>query len=158
MLHELLLALFGIPGGLFLETEGDFRVNPKLKGTLLSPAEVELLDRIVILGYYSKRIQSFISKYGGISTKLALQIAYSGQQPDDGEINRSNEVMSANQEGDNNSEVAANQEDSNEEIAGVYIKAFCQGVSEIVNVYKEHLLLIEHEYLRDRSLTIPQVQ
>lgn len=45
--------------------------------------------------------------------------------------------------------------ESNEEVLGVYIKAFCQGVSEISNVYKEHLLAIEHEYLRDRSLTIP---
>lgn len=44
------------------------------------------------------------------------------------------------------------------EMNGVYVKAFCQGVSEILNVYKEHLLAIEHEYLLDRSLTIPQVQ
>ena len=47
------------------------------------------------------------------------------------------------------------QAESNEKVQGVYIKAFCQGVSEISNVYKEHLLAIEHEYLCDRSLTIP---
>lgn len=41
---------------------------------------------------------------------------------------------------------------------GVYVKAFCSGVSEIINVYKEHLLAIEHEYLKDRSLTIPMLQ
>jgi hypothetical protein len=41
-----------------------------------------------------------------------------------------------------------------EELAGVYIKAFCSGVNEVLTVYKEHLLLIEHEYLKDRSLTI----
>ena len=56
MLHELLLALFGIPGGLFLETDARFIVNPKLEGTLLSPAEVELLNRIVILGFFSKKV------------------------------------------------------------------------------------------------------
>jgi len=100
MLHELLLALFGVPGGLFLETEDRFMVNPSLVGTLLSPAEVELLNRIVILGYYSKSIQSFITQYGGISTKLALQIAYSGQQPEEGDVNRSNEVMSNNEDAD----------------------------------------------------------
>ena len=72
------MALFGIPGGLFLETDTRFIVNPKLEGTLLSPAEVELLNRIVILGFFSKKVQGFIGKYGGISTKLALQIAYSG--------------------------------------------------------------------------------
>lgn len=37
---------------------------------------------------------------------------------------------------------------------GVYIKAFCSGVNEILTVYKQHLLAIEHEFIRDRSLTI----
>lgn len=51
-------------------------------------------------------------------------------------------------------------EDLDEEpaIVGVYVKAFCSGVNEILNVYKEHLLAIEHEYLKDRSLTIPMLQ
>jgi hypothetical protein len=58
MLHELLLALLGTPGGIFLESEdrGGFIVNPKLEGTLLSPAEVEMLNRIVILGSHCRRI------------------------------------------------------------------------------------------------------
>ena len=83
-----------------MEAEDRFIVNPKLVGSLLSPAEVELLNRIVIIGFYSKRIQNFIERYGGISTKLALQIAYSGQNPDHGEeaANRSNEAMSNNGE------------------------------------------------------------
>ena len=42
--------------------------------------------------------------------------------------------------------------------SGVYIKAFCSGVNEILTVYKQHLLAIEHEYLKDRSLTIPSLQ
>jgi len=44
--------------------------------------------------------------------------------------------------------------EDNQALMGVYIKAFCSGVSEILMVYKEHLLAIEHEYLKDRSLTI----
>ena len=43
-------------------------------------------------------------------------------------------------------------------LMGVYIKAFCSGVSEILTVYKEHLLAIEHEFLKDRSLTIASLQ
>jgi len=124
MLHELLLALFGVPGGVFIEVEDRFMVNKKLEGTLLSPAEVELLDRIVILGFHCKRIQGFISKYGGISTKLALQIAYSGQQPEEGEMNRSNEVMSHHEDQDDDHHGAGDSA-SNEEVQGVYIKAFC---------------------------------
>jgi len=52
-------------------------------------------------------------------------------------------------------------EDGNEDeeaLQGVYMKAFCSGVSEILQVYKEHLLAIEAEYLKDRSLTIASLQ
>ena len=45
-----------------------------------------------------------------------------------------------------------------EELIGVYVKAFCSGVNEVLSVYKEHLLAIEHEYLKERSLTIPTLQ
>jgi Gamma tubulin complex component N-terminal len=89
MLHELLLALFGTTGGLIIEqsaTDNDpgcFLVNPKLLG-LLSPAEAELINRIVTLGHWYKRIQRFLDKYGGISTRLALQLAYSGGAQDGG--------------------------------------------------------------------------
>ena len=41
---------------------------------------------------------------------------------------------------------------------GVYIKAFCSGVSEMLAVYKEHILIIEREYLKDRSLTVLNLQ
>ena len=63
--------------------------------------------------------------------------------------------MSNNNERGEGGVAEGGEAESNEEVQGVYIKAFCQGVSEISNVYKEHLLTIEHEYLRDRSLTIP---
>lgn len=46
------------------------------------------------------------------------------------------------------------QQEEDPALMGVYIKAFCSGVNEILTVYKEHLLAIEHEYLKDRSLTI----
>ena len=48
-------------------------------------------------------------------------------------------------------------DDENEDeeaLHGVYMKAFCSGVSEILQVYKEHLLAIEAEFLKDRSMTI----
>ena len=50
-----------------------------------------------------------------------------------------------------------NNEDD-EALHGVYMKAFCSGVSEILQVYKEHLLAIEGEYIKDRSLTIASLQ
>ena len=44
------------------------------------------------------------------------------------------------------------------QLVGVYVKAFCSGVEDLLKAYKEHLLAIEHEYLRDRSLTIQSLQ
>ena len=117
-------------------------MNPKLTSSFLSPAEVELINRIAYLGYLFKRIQRFQAKYGGIGTKLALQLAYSNDNNND----KVDESM--------NSDGVGSEAAEGEEIHGVYIKAFCQGVNDILNVYKEHLLTIEHEYLRDRALTI----
>jgi hypothetical protein len=37
------------------------------------------------------------------------------------------------------------------------VKAFCSGVNELLTVYKEHLLSIEADFLKDRSLTISQL-
>lgn len=53
---------------------------------------------------------------------------------------------------------AGDAEEDEEALHGVYMKAFCSGVSEILQVYKEHLLAIEAEYLKDRSLTIVSLQ
>ena len=155
MLHELLLALFGTTGGLFLEqpptetSPGSYIVNPKLEG-LLSPGETDLLKRIISLGWQYKQIERFLSRYSGISTRLALQLAYSGGEPGVGnEPNGQDkdEVMSQNS--------GANEVAEEEELHGVYIKALCQGVNDIVGVYKQQLLAIEHEYLKDRAMTIP---
>lgn len=74
MLHELLLALFGHTGSIIVEAEESFIVNPKL--TFLTSAEIEMINRIAVLGYLFKRIQTFQNRHGGISTKLAIQLAY----------------------------------------------------------------------------------
>jgi len=47
-----------------------FMVNPNLN--FLSRAEVEQINKIVQLGAYFKMIQSFLAKFGGISSKMAL--------------------------------------------------------------------------------------
>ena len=53
---------------------------------------------------------------------------------------------------------AGDENDDEEDLHGVYMKAYCSGISEILQVYKEHLLGIEAEYLKDRSLTIASLQ
>ena len=47
-----------------------FMVNPNLN--FLSRAEVDQINKIVQLGAYFKMIQTFLGKFGGISSKMAL--------------------------------------------------------------------------------------
>ena len=63
---------------------------------------------------------------------MALQLAYSGGEPGAGEAGtgqEQDEVMSQNR--------GANEVVEEEELHGVYIKAMCQGVNDIVGVYKQ---------------------
>lgn len=39
----------------------------------------------------------------------------------------------------------------------VYVRAFSYGVDELLKLYREHILAIEHEYLLERALTIPHI-
>ena len=45
-------------------------------------------------------------------------------------------------------------EDEEQALHGIYMKAYCSGITEILQVYKEHILEIEEEYLKDRTMTI----
>ena len=100
-------------------------------------------------------VEQFLRKFSGISSKLALQLAYK----------EDNKLGDDDVERDVNSSAAGGQSDENDEqdmeeeaLQGVYLKAFCSGVQEILQVYKQHLLSIEHEYLKDRTLTIVSLQ
>jgi len=162
MIHEILFTLLGHTGSIIIElpaTLDDLGTNPDLRQVLfivnpnlvfLSAAEIEQLNKIVQIGALYKQIQNFVNKYGGINSKLALQLAYK-EGPKDG--NESAE-MAQNVGSDMGSALDDQQDEDDQALMGVYIKAFCSGVSEILTVYKEHLLAIEHEYLKDRSLTI----
>ena len=121
MLHEILLALLGHTGSIIIEMEEGFLVNPVLE--FLSTAEVDIINRIVQIGFLYKQISKFQDRYGGISTKLALQLAYEEQ--------KEHEEANKNQDED----LSKKEEDIEEEgmdVLGVYIKAFCSGVNEIL--------------------------
>jgi len=91
MLHEILFALLGHTGSIFIEEqkpavaldnidemaepqESDctpkFIVNSSLG--FISQAEIEQLNIIVVLGAHFKRIQTFLDKNSGINSKLAF--------------------------------------------------------------------------------------
>ena len=169
MLHEILFALLGHTGSIIIEvpeldsqtmtdqlmngqTEQSagqirFMVNPNLN--FLSLAEVDQLNKIVNLGAYYKMIQNFLTKFGGISSKLALQLAYKDN------ADKMRDKEGGGSDGENSIDgYQKDEEDDDEDLHGVYMKAFCSGVTEILQVYKQHILAIEHEYMKDRTMTI----
>ena len=115
---------------------------------MLSMAEVELINKIVALGAQYKLIKEFLDRYSGLSSSLSLHLAY-GANAD-----------RLKKKKDQNGQEAEEEEEDNQEdqLHGVYIKAFCSGVNELITVYNEHILAIEREYLKDRSLTVLSLQ
>ncbi|XP_071845867.1 gamma-tubulin complex component 4-like isoform X1 [Apostichopus japonicus] len=65
MLHELLIALHGIPGSIFTKSDGDNKI--RVVGGLphLSPSEEARLNRLCLLSSHFKRFESFIKRHGG---------------------------------------------------------------------------------------------
>lgn len=61
MLHELLFALNGFPGSIFVEKNGTFSVVKGLP--FLHPSEATILDKLCSLGYHVKHLRNFASSY-----------------------------------------------------------------------------------------------
>ena len=137
-----------------------FVVNPDL--CFLSLAEIDQINKVIKLGALFKQIQQFIRKYSGINSKLALQVAYQDGKEKVPEAKNDAEEADQDMRSDNvnsgrDSRSLVGDVEAEQEQVGVYVKAFCSGVNELLAVYKEHLLSIEAEFLRDRSLTISQL-
>lgn len=124
MLHEVLLALIGHTGNIIIEEDGKFKVSEAIE--FLNEDEI---NKVVILGVFYKQIAEFIKRNSGLNSQLPFILC-----------------MEDMKEGNN--------DDEEIEVTSVYIKAFCTGVHEVLNLYKEHILAIEHEYFVNDSLSI----
>ncbi|EDV27073.1 uncharacterized protein TRIADDRAFT_23331 [Trichoplax adhaerens] len=118
MLHEILLALSGYPGGIIVDDGKTFKVLPNLD--FLHSGEADLINRVCRLGYYYYQFQSFATKYLSTSKKR--------------------------------------KDDPNELRSGVYLSAFCVGLDNVLEPYRQAILVIEQEVLRDSHLPISYLQ
>lgn len=126
MLHEILLALIGHTGNIIMEVDGQFKVNAAIE--FLTDAEVEQINKVVVLGVYYKQIADFVKRNGGLNSQLPFILCMEEMKDD--------------------------QDDEEIEVTSVYVKAFCAGVHEVLNLYKEHILAVEHEYFVNDSLNV----
>lgn len=58
MLSEIMLGLLGRTGDIIVQEDMAFRVNPLI--TFISESDKEVMDRILILGFYYKEISLFV--------------------------------------------------------------------------------------------------
>ncbi|XP_071794124.1 gamma-tubulin complex component 4-like isoform X1 [Asterias amurensis] len=129
MLHELLLCLEGYPGSIFVEGEkGIIKVVPDLP--FLHSSEVCVLNRLCVLGTHYKRFKAFIKEYGSSPGQSLEQSNLPKEAPKD--LLRLKD--------------------------GLYLRAFCSGLDDVLNPYRKTLLQLEQEILTDPHLTACHIQ
>ena len=137
-----------------------YQVTPN---QILSLSEVELVNKIVALGAQYRLIRQFLDRYAGIGSQdggLAQQLAYGKSATGFAGEGAKKQAAGGGAGGlaDSDGGDEDDQEEGSMMLNGVYIKAFCSGVNELITIYKEHILTIEREYLKDRSLTVLSLQ
>lgn len=124
MLHELLLALSGDSGGIYVYDKfAGIQVAADLP--FVHESEISLLNRICGLGTYFQKFQTFCKKYSGVSP-------YVGETQRDGE--------------------------NFQEPFGLYIQAFCTGLDQVLDSYRNVLVDLEKQILKDPKLPLTYIE
>ena len=125
MLHEILFALLGKTGNIIIESDNRFEINPLI--SFLSSSEKELINKLIIIGFHYRKIEKF------------LQETYESFCQNTSFISKK-----------------LQEDDQNEFIFGksLYIKAFIFALDEVLNEYRDAVLNIEREFLKNRVFTL----
>lgn len=118
MLHELLLALLGHCGGVVMDIEGVFKINPTLE--FISSQERTVLDQLLVLGSFYSRIRHLL------------------QKDDDEFLDRVFSTQFAQAAGEDNSKNGSS----------IYVRALAEVIEEQLQIYESQVLAAEEEYLR----------
>lgn len=62
------MALVGHTGNIIVSEDGKFKVNNAIE--FLTDAEIEQINKVVILGVYYKQISDFVKRNGGLNSQL----------------------------------------------------------------------------------------
>lgn len=125
MLHEILFAMLGKLGNVIIEIEKGFKVNPSL--SFISKSEITLIEKLTVLGYYYRKLKRII---------------------DEDSRSFSNRIL--------NFEDKAKNEDMFELGSignSAYVRAVCNGVTDLLKEYERIILQIEQDFLRDKIFT-----
>ncbi|KRX02900.1 hypothetical protein PPERSA_04103 [Pseudocohnilembus persalinus] len=136
MLHEILFALLGKPGNIIKEYEDKFQLEENLN--FLNNSEKSIINQICILGFYFQKIEQFLEENYQSFQKLQV-------------------IEKLNIKNSNEAENEIFQETS---VIGnsAYLKAFCFGVEGIIDDYREKIISIEKNFLKERVFTIASLR
>ncbi len=125
MLHEILFALLGKTGNIIIESEEKLEINPLI--SFLSVSEKDLINKLIILGFFYKNIEKFLKDTFESFCQNSSFISKKTQE-----------------------------ESSNEFVFGksIYLKAFVFATDEILKDYRDAILNVEREYLKNRVFTL----
>ncbi|KAJ6662775.1 hypothetical protein lerEdw1_010979 [Lerista edwardsae] len=133
MIHELLLALRGYTGGLFVVGGGGGSLQVCQDPPFLHPSEASLLGRICRLGSFYLRFSEFIEQFAEHVQPLPPPPPAPQPPP------------------------SAPPQDAHSYQQGIYLQAFCTGLDAVLRPYRQVLLDLEQEFLADPHLTISHV-
>ena len=125
MLHELLLALLGHTGGVVLDIDGVYKINPTLE--FISAEERVVLDHMLVLGSFYSRIRELLQK---CDTEFLDRVF------------EQSEVHTAEKQQAGES---------------VYVRALCEVVQDVLQVYENEVLHVEAEYLKTKVCNLGHI-
>ena len=127
MLHEILYAMVGKLGTIIIDIDGVYRVNPSLD--FIQSSEREMLEKIVMLGSFYKRISMYVEEDDKM---FHNRILYHHESPSE----------------------AAEEE---KKIGGignsVYIRSICFSTRLLLSEYEKEVLAVEQAYLTSKVYT-----
>ena len=128
MLHEILFAMLGKTGNIVILLENCFAINPSID--FITDGEKQLLNKIVNLGYWYKKIMKYIEEDEKMFKYIVAKIE--------------------------NLNYDASEQNIQESVLGnsSYVKAVCDGIKTILNSYYEDILTMESTYLKNKIITI----
>jgi gamma-tubulin complex component 4 len=143
MHHEILLALSGFPGDVFIKhkQDGFHELIPDIP--LIHPSEVNIVNKIVSLGNYYSSLQDFIKQ----QTSAVIMLKSTHLPSDDNSSPDPNP-------GESEMHPLINQPTT----TGLYVRALAFGLNEILEDYRHRIVEVEKECIKDPHLPLSHIQ
>lgn len=153
MIHESLLYLWNYPGNFFNPDAEDEWFNMVELRDFMHPGERKLLQKITLVALSYHKIQEFIKRVGALkSNQINIQAVQEVFQGNTFKALAAHQPLNkSGPSGDENLDT----HDGLQE--GLYLKAFCNGLDEVLDGYRDDIIQLEKAVLKDPQLPLTYV-